>query len=101
MKIDDIKETVALARLDLGDDELGTVLPCFEQFLDYFAVLDAAGQEKDLFPDAAGADAVRLKASEHFRPDAAGGDIDTRLNDSLLNNAGERDGRFLVIPNVL
>jgi hypothetical protein len=36
-----------------------------------------------------------------YRPDAAWAVLPDDLNEKILNNAGERDGRFLVIPNVL
>jgi aspartyl-tRNA(Asn)/glutamyl-tRNA(Gln) amidotransferase subunit C len=45
----------------------------------------------------------RTVASGHFRPDNldSNNNASDKLNENLLNNAGERDGRFVVVPNVL
>jgi aspartyl-tRNA(Asn)/glutamyl-tRNA(Gln) amidotransferase subunit C len=112
MKIDDLKETAALAHLNLEDDELAAAFPAFEQMLGYFAAMQAADRDEGLFPAAgaklpAGQNAgARLVESGFFRPDTPrevppAGDNPNNLNENLLNNAGDRDGRFLVIPNVL
>ncbi|MDR0598455.1 MAG: aspartyl/glutamyl-tRNA amidotransferase subunit C [Treponema sp.] len=50
---------------------------------------------------------ARLVGADHFHPDAVpaeddGGPVqDPELNERILRGAGERDGRFIVIPNVL
>jgi aspartyl-tRNA(Asn)/glutamyl-tRNA(Gln) amidotransferase subunit C len=95
----ELEETAALARLNISKEELAAALPAFEQMLGFFAVMQDA-------PDpAAGiasgqAAGARLVSSGHFRGDAApGGAAVSR--EALLNNAGDRDGAFIVIPNVL
>jgi aspartyl-tRNA(Asn)/glutamyl-tRNA(Gln) amidotransferase subunit C len=130
MTIEDLKETAALARLNMDDAELSAAFPAFEQMLRFFAIMQAADRDEAAFgaplkgpsgsppagPQAAGAPAgagsfrgtsvedtgiTRTVASDSYRPDAAGALPPDDLNEKILNNAGERDGRFLVIPNVL
>jgi aspartyl-tRNA(Asn)/glutamyl-tRNA(Gln) amidotransferase subunit C len=100
MTIEDLKETAALAHLNAGDEELVAAFPAFEQMLGYFAAMQEAdaGSLSGQTGQNAGSSLV---SSGYFRADVppagAGGDAAS----NLLNNAGERDGRFLVIPNVL
>jgi aspartyl-tRNA(Asn)/glutamyl-tRNA(Gln) amidotransferase subunit C len=109
MKIEDLKETAELAHLNLRDDELAAAFPAFEQMLGYFAAMQAADSDKEAFPvsSAAGLSAgqaanARTAPSTFFRSDAASAVVTgVNLNENILNNAGDRDGRFLVIPNVL
>jgi aspartyl-tRNA(Asn)/glutamyl-tRNA(Gln) amidotransferase subunit C len=114
MQIEDLKETAALAHLNLGDDELAAAFPAFEQMLGFFAAMQAAdndeslfsqGEAKNLLPSGQNAGA-RMVDAGFFRTDEpaakkAGSGNPGNLNEELLNNAGEKDGRFLVIPNVL
>ncbi|MDR1239509.1 MAG: aspartyl/glutamyl-tRNA amidotransferase subunit C [Treponema sp.] len=109
MTIDDLKETAALAHLNMGDDELAAAFPAFEQMLGYFAAMQAADTEgaapvEKNNPPAAGVE--RAVSSGHFRGDAAiehsAAAISSHtLSEDLLDRAGERDGRFVVVPNVL
>jgi aspartyl-tRNA(Asn)/glutamyl-tRNA(Gln) amidotransferase subunit C len=122
MKIDDLRETARLAHLNLSDDELAGAFPAFEQMLGFFAAMQAADADAGAFavpvsPAAAGpasgaaeggaAGASRAVGADFFRPDApirsyapvSPHPENQTLN--LLNNAGERDGRFIVVPNVL
>jgi aspartyl-tRNA(Asn)/glutamyl-tRNA(Gln) amidotransferase subunit C len=119
MEIEDLKETAALARLNLGEGELAAAFPAFEQMLGFFAAMQAADSDESLFPpaDRAGKSALppgqnagaRMVDAGFFRADdppgknaGSGGAGDSGdLNEKLLNNAGDKDGRFLVIPNVL
>jgi aspartyl-tRNA(Asn)/glutamyl-tRNA(Gln) amidotransferase subunit C len=113
MKIDDLKETAALAHLNLGEEELAAAFPAFEQMLGYFAAMQAADKDEGLFPSAAKLPAgqnagARLVESGFFRadnprevPPTGSADNPNNLNENLLNNSGDRDGRFVVIPNVL
>jgi aspartyl-tRNA(Asn)/glutamyl-tRNA(Gln) amidotransferase subunit C len=131
MTIDDLRETAALARLNMDDAELSAAFPAFEEMLGFFAIMQAADRDEAAFgvplmtspsgpppsgPGAAGSlpaagsfrgtsvedtGITRTVASGGFRPDAAGAVPPDDLNEKILNNAGERDGRFLVIPNVL
>jgi len=100
MDIEDLRETAALAHLNLGEEELAAAFPAFEQMLGYFAAMQGADGED--FPVQQGLSAVaRSVISSHFRPDSQGQDAPPELNEKLLDNSGERDGRFVVIPNVL
>jgi aspartyl-tRNA(Asn)/glutamyl-tRNA(Gln) amidotransferase subunit C len=105
MDLKELKETAGLAHLNMGDDELAAALPAFEQMLTFFAIMQnspANGQDgKAADGQAAGA---RLVRADHFRSDAAPADLNgvsSGMNENILNNAGGRDGRFIVIPNVL
>jgi aspartyl-tRNA(Asn)/glutamyl-tRNA(Gln) amidotransferase subunit C len=87
----------------LTEQELAAAFPAFEQMLGYFAAMQAADQDPSINAGSANATGAlassRLVQAGYFRPDAAfgiappGGD--------MLDRAGERDGRFVVIPNVL
>jgi aspartyl-tRNA(Asn)/glutamyl-tRNA(Gln) amidotransferase subunit C len=114
MEIGDLRETAELARLNLGDEELAAAFPAFEQMLGFFAAMQAADNDEGLFSQAGGGagnalpsgqNAVaRMAGAGFFRADDEPPAKNTgagNLNENLLNNAGERDGRFLVIPNVL
>jgi aspartyl-tRNA(Asn)/glutamyl-tRNA(Gln) amidotransferase subunit C len=70
--------------------------------LEYFAAMQAADKDQafDAGSGISGLSAVsRTVSSDYFRSDA--GDAGGSPDESLLDNAGGRDGRFLVIPNVL
>jgi aspartyl-tRNA(Asn)/glutamyl-tRNA(Gln) amidotransferase subunit C len=113
MDIEDLRETAALAHLNLGDGELAAAFPAFEQMLGYFAAMQAADKDEAAF--GAGAEAApaglsalaRTVSSGHFRRDNqnSGNNNPGKLSEDpgslLLDNSGERDGRFVVVPNVL
>jgi aspartyl-tRNA(Asn)/glutamyl-tRNA(Gln) amidotransferase subunit C len=120
MKIEDLQETAALAHLNLSEKELAGAFPAFEQMLGYFAAMQAADRDEAAFAGGsstlgnsaldssagtpAGVSAVsRTVSSGHFRPDNLNpnNNPSDNPNEDLLNNAGERDGRFVVVPNVL
>jgi aspartyl-tRNA(Asn)/glutamyl-tRNA(Gln) amidotransferase subunit C len=116
MDLKELEETAQLAHLNVSKDELAAALPAFEQMIGFFAAMQdadsaafgsAAGVQQLSAGQAAGA---RLVGADHFRNDdetgagnaaynGAGSAADR--NEQMLNNAGERDGRFIVIPNVL
>jgi aspartyl-tRNA(Asn)/glutamyl-tRNA(Gln) amidotransferase subunit C len=106
VEIDDLRETAALAHLNPGEDELAGALSAFEEMLGYFALMQAADGENR--GPASGISAVaRTVSSGHFRGDgpsapASGSSSpgEDRI-EQMLNSAGERDGRFVVVPNVL
>ncbi|MDR2607788.1 MAG: aspartyl/glutamyl-tRNA amidotransferase subunit C [Treponema sp.] len=107
MTIEDLKVTAALAHLNLSEGELAAAFPAFEQMLGYFAAMQAADNDPDL-QGTGREDNIGGKAqvtSAYFRPDQGlenAGGIDTAgLAETMLDNAGDRDGRFVVIPNVL
>ena len=104
MTIEDLKETAALAHLNMDEGELAAAFPTFEQMLGYFAAMQAADREESAAPGknrppASGTE--RAVDSGHFRGDAAGPQAAHNLAEELLDRAGERDGRFVVVPNVL
>ncbi|GHU87111.1 hypothetical protein FACS189476_01920 [Spirochaetia bacterium] len=112
MNIEDLKETAALAHLNLSEKELAGAFPAFEQMLGYFAAMQAADRDEaggialggNSAGNPAGVSAVsQTVSSNHFRPDNLNpnNNPSDNPNENLLNNAGERDGRFVVVPNVL
>jgi aspartyl-tRNA(Asn)/glutamyl-tRNA(Gln) amidotransferase subunit C len=104
--IEDLRTTASLARLDVGEAELQAAFPAFREVLSYFAAMQAADSDKKAFPDglaglsSAGADAM---PADWFRADAAVAPDLARpdLTETMLDASGERDSRFIVIPNVL
>ena len=119
MEIEDLQVTARLAHLNMGEAELAAAFPAFEQMLGFFAAMQAADNDAAAFPAGLAADTAQTGSSafvmpaDHFRPDGPArngnnsrpvgstGANDEALVSSLLNNAGERDGRFIVVPNVL
>ena len=121
MKIEDLQETARLAHLNMDEKELAGAFPAFEQMLGFFAVMQAADGDTAAFPagntDLSGSS--RTVSSAHFRSDTSGNnpnsyhnttsaglndqakDLRRTLCQNLLDNAGDRDGRFIVVPNVL
>jgi len=119
MDLQELEETAQLAHLNLGKDELAAALPAFEQMIGFFAAMQEADADPVFSPSggnaAQGQDkpyqaaGAMLAGAGHFRADTvvsagnAGSVPGTAsgLDEKLLDNAGERDGRFIVIPNVL
>jgi aspartyl-tRNA(Asn)/glutamyl-tRNA(Gln) amidotransferase subunit C len=107
MNIEDLRETAALAYLNLGDEELAAAFPAFEQMLGYFAAMQAADKDEAAFgggPEAAPAGLsalARTVSSGHFRHDNQNSHTSEDITGPMLDNSGERDGRFVVVPNVL
>jgi aspartyl-tRNA(Asn)/glutamyl-tRNA(Gln) amidotransferase subunit C len=111
MKIEDLQETVQLAHLTMDEQELSAAFPAFEQMLGFFAAMQSADEDTEAFPAGSGDSCLSggslTVASHHFRQDNPGNTLNytqnlpQNLNEHLLNNAGERDGSFVVIPNVL
>jgi aspartyl-tRNA(Asn)/glutamyl-tRNA(Gln) amidotransferase subunit C len=115
MNIDDLKITAQLAHLNMTGQELDAAYPAFEQMLGYFAAMQAADEDTAAFtaPLAKLAAASQTVSADFFRSDnphcnlnnshttSSNGLNDQTLVCDLLNNAGDRDGRFIVVPNVL
>jgi aspartyl-tRNA(Asn)/glutamyl-tRNA(Gln) amidotransferase subunit C len=116
MNIEDLQATAELAHLNMGDEELAAAFPAFEQMLGFFAAMQAADHDDGAFPAGFSAEAAQTGSSEFvksaafFRPDRPNhnsnhsqntGSNDEALVSDLLHNAGDRDGRFIVVPNVL
>jgi aspartyl-tRNA(Asn)/glutamyl-tRNA(Gln) amidotransferase subunit C len=142
MEIEDLRETAALAHLNLDEKELSGAFSAFEQMLGYFAAMQAADHDSQtaalpggntgvsvVTGPAAGISAVaRTVSSDHFRHEPStkpqsgegspldnqnltlnannpggspGGQDGEEVIARMLDSAGERDGRFVVVPNVL
>ncbi|MDR3166676.1 MAG: aspartyl/glutamyl-tRNA amidotransferase subunit C [Treponema sp.] len=125
MKIEDLQETVRLAHLNMDEGELAASFPAFEQMLGFFAAMQAADEDRAAFSggsltgDTAPVSgmASQTVTSRHFRLDNSGDNLNNQANpppdlgdnktakerlvSDMLHNAGERDGRFVVVPNVL
>ncbi|MDR1325664.1 MAG: aspartyl/glutamyl-tRNA amidotransferase subunit C [Treponema sp.] len=108
MKIEDLRETAALAHLNLDDKALAASFPAFEQMLGFFAAMQSADEDTAAFaaPIATLSGSGRTVPAAYFRPDAPDDDINhvlgsSNLNETMLNSAGEQDGQFVVVPNVL
>jgi aspartyl-tRNA(Asn)/glutamyl-tRNA(Gln) amidotransferase subunit C len=119
MNIEDLQVTAQLAHLNMEEAELAAAFPAFEQMLGFFAAMQAADDDAAAFPAGFGGDPAQtgssafVKSADHFRPDQPAPNANNpRQNGSigvnhealvsnLLNNAGDRDGRFIVVPNVL
>jgi aspartyl-tRNA(Asn)/glutamyl-tRNA(Gln) amidotransferase subunit C len=109
MDLRELEETAALAHMNVRRDELAAALPAFEQMLGFFAAMSAA--DREAFTQTSGA-ARALNAGQiagaflaragDFRSDTeTGGELPAADAARLIDAAGERDGRFIVIPNVL
>jgi aspartyl-tRNA(Asn)/glutamyl-tRNA(Gln) amidotransferase subunit C len=73
--------------------------------LGFFAIMQGADTDAETPGPAAGiaagqAAGARLVSSGHFRNDTAPDGAAVPRED-MLNNAGGRDGAFIIIPNVL
>jgi aspartyl-tRNA(Asn)/glutamyl-tRNA(Gln) amidotransferase subunit C len=112
MEIEDLQITAQLAHLNMSEEELAAAFPAFEQMLGFFAAMRGADNDTSAFPagfsaESAGAGSSdRVRSADHFRSDTPNHDPNNSQNTvsqglNLLHNAGDRDGRFIVIPNVL
>ena len=100
MELTDLRETAALARLNLSGEELENIFPAFEEMVSFFAVMqgaDAAGA----FPRDMPAAPAQIVTTGYLRPDTEQAPPDGTAFEAMLSQAPERDGRFIVIPNVL
>ena len=102
----ELQQTAELAHLNLSERELAAAFPAFVQMLGYFAAMQAADNDPSLAP--AGhtegmAASARQASAAWFRADTAhpAAYSPDDLPESMLEQSGERDGRFVVIPNVL
>jgi aspartyl-tRNA(Asn)/glutamyl-tRNA(Gln) amidotransferase subunit C len=103
MTIKDLQETAALAHLNMKDEELAAAYPAFEQILGFFAAMQAADNDVEAFatPIASLSPDTRIVDSAFFRVDVPLHSLVDAENETMLNNAEERDARFILIPNVL
>jgi aspartyl-tRNA(Asn)/glutamyl-tRNA(Gln) amidotransferase subunit C len=109
MEFRDLQETAELAHLNMAEQELFNAFPAFEQMLGYFTAMQAADADKTAFTTVIAGSAggmaasARIMNASYFRPDSVNSITasDEDMGEILLSKAGERDGRFVVIPNVL
>ena len=111
MTIEDLKETASMAHLNPDESEQAGLFPAFVELLAFFDTMQAADGDKVTFPEGlASVSSALAGSSGNYRTvDSGFYRASTSLNnnnlpdatESLLNNASERDGRFLVVPNVL
>ncbi|MDR0387017.1 MAG: aspartyl/glutamyl-tRNA amidotransferase subunit C [Treponema sp.] len=112
MDIEDLKVTAQLAHLNLDEGELAASFSAFEQMLGFFAAMQAADGDTAAFPASISrqTDAAGTVPAGHFRPDTrnpnnahttASNGLNQPVVPDLIDNAGERDGRVIVVPNVL
>jgi aspartyl-tRNA(Asn)/glutamyl-tRNA(Gln) amidotransferase subunit C len=107
MDFHDLQVTAELARLNMDQRELQGAYGAFEEMLAFFAAMDSAGKDTAAFSaaierrtDGEPVSARRVDAA-YFRPDAPNPGHTGPDPEDLLGSAGERDGPFIVIPNVL
>ena len=88
-----MRESAALARISMGEDELGEVYPEFERMASFFGIMrDSAGNTPPV--------SAKNVTSGLLRPDTVSA-AEEGVFESMLSQTPEHDGRFIVIPNVL
>ena len=101
MTFEELKETADLARLNMDESELTAAFGAFEQMLGFFALMQTADKDPSFtLPEMPGNSQREIQVLTNLGA-GSGNNPSSGLNEKLLNNAGERDGRFIVIPGVL
>ena len=100
MELNDFHFTADLARLGMSAQELQEFFPSFEQMISLFDTMQAADADS-AFQAVSGPCVKAGRPESFFRADADTPKSDEALTEAMLAQAGERDGRFVVIPNVL
>ena len=110
MDLQELEITAQLARLDMGTDQLGAIHPAFEQTIGFFDTMEKAETDPSF------AEQMKLAAKHGEKSCPVSGALfvgsgqlrcdvvessGAELREKMLDNAGERDGNFFVIPNVL
>ncbi len=100
MRKDDLDVTAELAMLALGSDEREGFERSLAQMLDFFSAMDALDLDAVAARShwAAGATPQRADDPTDFNNRNPS---NNPLSNSLVNNAPETSGRYVVIPNVL
>ena len=98
MELADLRETAGLAHLNFSEEDLQNLFPAFEKWISFFAVLpDNDGMLPPSPEQPKDASSIKTVAPSYFRcdtPISATKDA----SESLLTQAAEHDGRFIVIP---
>jgi aspartyl-tRNA(Asn)/glutamyl-tRNA(Gln) amidotransferase subunit C len=92
MDIGELETTAALAQIELREGDLARLGEAVSHMLAYFETMNALDTE-GLEPTT-----HALVKDNRVRPDAA---VESTLADTLIDQAPEREDRFIVIPNVL
>ncbi|MDR2491636.1 MAG: aspartyl/glutamyl-tRNA amidotransferase subunit C [Spirochaetaceae bacterium] len=101
--LEDLRITAELARLPLDEAELQAALPAFQDMLAYFTAMQRADSDAAAFCGALQDDVnvcCFTAGTSHFRPDVQSVEKPAAPQ-AMLELAGERDGNFIVMPNVL
>lgn len=93
MQKDELLITASLARLELYESEIDRLDIAVSGMIEYFSVMDEIDVD-DLEP-AAHTFVKENRTREDVNIDKSG------MPDTLLENAPERDERFIVVPNVI
>ena len=117
MTIEILKETAEMAHLNPDEGELAGIFPAFAELIGFFDTMQAAEEDRAAFPEEGSRASLKLhpvgsrrrvpEGLDPTAPSLAGANAPPNENvsesqtESLLDNSGERDGRFFVIPNVL
>ena len=91
MDTDELHATARMARLTVNSEQIDKLRRAVEQMLEYFSHL------KDLDVDTLAPTTHAFSGDSGLRDDL---DVEA-AGESLLENAPEREDRFIVIPNVL
>ena len=92
MDIGELETTAALAQIELREGDLARLGEAVSQMLAYFETMNAVDTE-GLEPTT-----HALVKDNRVRPDTA---VESTFADALIEQAPEREDRFIVIPNVL
>jgi aspartyl-tRNA(Asn)/glutamyl-tRNA(Gln) amidotransferase subunit C len=94
----ELRVTAELAHIAFSEDELSRSLPAFQEMLSFFSVMRTA-EMGGTAENAAEFRNAPVRDARFMREDAE----EERLAEpeDMIARAGERDGRFIVIPNVL
>ena len=96
-----MRESAALARINMGEDELVEVYPAFERMASFFTIMEDSGGNSALpVPGEQAEVPANTVSSGLLRPDTATA-AEEGVFESMLSQSPEHDGRFIVIPNVL
>ncbi|GMO53343.1 MAG: hypothetical protein Ta2G_11260 [Termitinemataceae bacterium] len=104
--IGELKTTAVLAHLNMSEDALKKTHPSFEEMLGFFEAMKKADTDSEAFCTPINSLPVQTIQgdSEFFRHDELSANQNTaenKLNETLLDNCGEKDTNFFVVPNVL
>lgn len=103
MQKDELFVTAALARLELGDDEAEKLNEAISNMLEYFSLMDKIDVDNLAPTTHVGVKNNRTRGDQNFNSgfNSRHNTADKLICDVMVENAPEKDGRFITIPNVL